>query len=222
MSADPFFAFAQARRADLRRIASATRREHTLDDVVNEAWLLALQLAGDDVPDYSDAVFQQMLLTHLFQKLVRYTETTVRYAARLDQTPADHAAGDATNPIAARLAGREDDDPLVAWVRAEEARADAELALERASPAGVWLLLLERFDHRMPEVSRFLRISVSHAYRCRGKARAATLRQRSVAFEVAAGTLRPWRRRWAERVPRQLAFDFGGDVPLFENVCSPR
>lgn len=218
MADDPFLAFVQDRRADLRRIAAATRREQSLDDVVNEAWLLARTLAGAAPPDYADPAFQKTLLAHLFQKLVRYTETTVRYAARLDQALPGHEADDASATLAARLAGREDDDPLVARVRAEEQQANTLAPLEWASPAGVWLLLLQRFDHRMDELSRFLRISVSHAYRCRGKARLTTLRQHSVALEAQAGELRPWRLRHAERAPRQLVLEFGGEAPLFSQA----
>ena len=44
MATDAFQLFLQARRGDLRRIASRTRGELSVDDLVSEAWLLAIDI----------------------------------------------------------------------------------------------------------------------------------------------------------------------------------
>ena len=77
---DGFAKFIGERNADLRRIARSTRGEHSIEDVTNEAWILAVELASRNATraDFRDAAFQSLLLSHLYQRLVRYTELTVR------------------------------------------------------------------------------------------------------------------------------------------------
>lgn len=49
-----FEAFVEARRVDLRRIASATRGEMELGDIINDVWLIAMEIGeGMDEPSTS-------------------------------------------------------------------------------------------------------------------------------------------------------------------------
>ena len=81
----PFTRFVDDCSDSLRRIARATRGEHEFDEVVNHAWLLATDLAARGMTtDFLDTGFRTLLLGHLYQALVRYTDVHVRYANRLD------------------------------------------------------------------------------------------------------------------------------------------
>lgn len=84
-----FERFVTERREDLQRIARHTHREHELSDVRDEAWLLAhrLRVTEGIAIDFLNRQHQDLILSHLYQHLVRYTEQQVRYAIRLDHAP---------------------------------------------------------------------------------------------------------------------------------------
>ena len=80
---DPAFEqFVAQRKSDLQRISRHTQGEHQLADVMNEAWLVAhgLQSRNSVVVDFLSRSFQDLLISHLYQRLVRYTEQNVRRA----------------------------------------------------------------------------------------------------------------------------------------------
>jgi hypothetical protein len=211
---DAYQEFLRARKKDLQRIAHCTQGEHQYEDVAQEAWTLAVDLAGErNIPlDFRDDGFQGLLLSHLFQHLVRYTETTVRYAKRLDHSPAKDASEGTQHPLLHKLAGREEDDPLAQWLAAEEdAKQDAKRhSTMPFSLAAAYVLLLRRFDDRMHSLARHLLISLSYAYRSCAKARRLAVYQHALAFTTPETTsaLKPWRKQRALRIPRQLAFNF--------------
>lgn len=98
-----FSYFVTTRKKDLQRIASGTRGEYQLSDVINEAWLLASTMtpkAGATL-DLGNPEHQKLLLSYLYQALVRYTDTRVRYAVRLDHSP--YGDEDDMHPIARSL-----------------------------------------------------------------------------------------------------------------------
>ncbi len=67
-SQDPAFErFVTQRKKDLRRIARHTRGEHQFQDVINEAWLVACDLAArrGAVSEFLNPTFQELLLSHL-------------------------------------------------------------------------------------------------------------------------------------------------------------
>ena len=66
---DAFARFQRDRGKDLRRIASATRGEHSLDDVRQEAWLIADQVAHRTgrAKDFDDPDFQSLLIACLYR-----------------------------------------------------------------------------------------------------------------------------------------------------------
>lgn len=197
----------------LKRIARATRGESTVDDVVQEAWLMAHRLHGERLAtvDFDEAQSQRVL-AHLFQALVRYTDTRVRHAVRLDHAP--NGDDDAVHPLARILSGDPGDDPLAGLAAAEDAAAAARV--EPATQAAAWLVMVQHFGNRMQSVADFLKISTSYAYRCCARARGIATRQRGIVLDAQMAALRPWRRWRAERRPRQLCFDFGVGPSLFD------
>lgn len=122
---DAFDAFVRDCRVDLMRIARHTSGEHEYGDVCSEAWEMADILAARQgkKPDFSDPAFRKTLVSHLYQKLVRYQERTVRYAVRLDHAPPGSDEPDAPHPLLNSLASG--DEPLAALLAAEEASRTA-------------------------------------------------------------------------------------------------
>lgn len=213
---DAFTRFLAQRKGALSWIANATRQEHRYEDVCQQAWLEAHELAQEHSlpPDFANPVFQQAVFKRLCRKLID-GDRRFRHATRLDHG----FDGDDMHPLARLLASDEGRDPLAELLDAEtpqpepldEARLPLSLAL-------AWVLLLRRHDQRMPAVAACLLISVSHAYRCCAKAKQQATHQQPIPLlrgsDLYARQLGPWRRRRSERVPRQLVFDFDEGLAL--------
>lgn len=111
-----FDAFVEARRGDLRRIAYATQGEMEADDLIQEAWVVAIEIGdGMEEPfDFSNLEHQEHLIAKMYVRFVKYADKTVRYAMKLDRgwdQPEEESAGGALSKV---LSGPESDDPLVA------------------------------------------------------------------------------------------------------------
>ena len=211
---DAFARFQRDRGKDLRRIASATRGEHSLDDVWQEAWLIADQVAHRTgrAKDFDDPDFQSLLIAFLYQALVRYTELNVRLAVPLDHAPAGNDDDGQSHPLFGKLTGDQGRDPLSYLLAVEtgdkdEAPSDAALL---GTNAGAWVVLLRQCDNRMRTVSGRLLISLPHAYHCMARARERATFQAAIPLRSRerAPRLGAWRRARYERIPQQLAFDF--------------
>jgi len=189
-SADPFTQFLQQQASALRRIARAARGEHSAADVAQEACRLA-ERHGRPI-DFAEPAFQDLLLRHLYQALVRHTELNVRHTVRLD-----HAIGtdsDETTPDwrMKQLVDDRQDDPLSHWL-AHEKRAGQP---DPDTPhAWAWTVLLRECGQHMPSVAMRLLIPVSRAYRCCARARQLANGQHPLALPpiVDARQLGPWR-----------------------------
>lgn len=214
-----FDQFVRERSGDLRYISSATRREHSHSDVINEAWVLAQELGaskGMEV-DFLDPLFQDLLIRHLYQRLVRYTEVKIRHGVRLDQAvPGDDE--DASHPLLRTLASDEGSHPLMVLEREQhEAARTLSPALEH-SQAVAYLVLLRHFGNSMRSVANYLLISKSYAYQRCARARLHVISQQQAPLAgpgVSGHALpRPWRRSRLIRVPDQLAFPFDAELPL--------
>jgi hypothetical protein len=117
-------------------------------------------------PDFDDDGFQDRLLRHLYQQLVKWTETTVRHAVRLDK-PIDGEEIQADDHPALR--SRTDDDrapqdPLAILMVQEEAAKPTRTLTQHESRAAAYYHLLERCDSSMRIAAEVLRISVSYCY----------------------------------------------------------
>lgn len=219
---DAFDQFVVHHKNALERIARATRSEHQYNDVVQEAWIMAREMtAAGGVADFLDPAFPKMLLSHLYQKLVRYTELNVRHATRLDHSGNSDAGEGATHPLNDKLVGDHGRDPL-SYLQAAEDAPDPSLHQQHLhSLAGAYLTLLNRLGNRMHAVAGHLLISLSYTYRCYARARWFAARQIPLTLTVADAdfVLGPWRRTRATRTPVQLVFDFEDELPF--NVPQP-
>ena len=211
---DAFARFQCDRGKDLRRIASATRGEHSLDDVRQEAWLIADQVAHRTgrAKDFDDPDFQSLLIAFLYQALVRYTELNVRLAVRLDHAPTGNDDDGQSHPLFGKLTSDQGRDPLSYLLAVEtgdkdEAPSDAALL---GTNAGAWVVLLRQCDNRMHTASMRLLISLSHAYHCVARTRQRATYQTALALRPRESEPRlgAWRKARYDRVPKQLSFDF--------------
>lgn len=224
---DDFHRFVSECKEDLRRIASATRGEQQYGDVVNEAWVMAASLSSClqiDI-DYLDPTFRKLLLSYLFQHLVRYTELNIRRSVRLDHGTSTKPS--LPHPLMNLLESDENQNPLTSLLLAEATPAPASRHEGEYSLAAAYVLLLRRFNNQMWSVAKHLRISISHTYRCCRNATQLAINQRSLALAPSATTpaLKPWRRHRRLNSPVQLTFDFEKEALPFpieaEETCHP-
>jgi hypothetical protein len=217
-----FQRFLKEERSKLVLIARHTRGECSVEDVNNEAWVMIHELqARGRLVDLGAPDGRILLLKYLYQKLVRYTDRQVRFAERFEQA-AVHGENADRNPLLNTLASDPSLEPLTALLAAEElAREPRNEPPAHESPASALVMLLRVFDNKMPRLSDYLLISVSHCYRCCAKARRLAVHQRPLRAPIQASdekhALRPWRKfRIPGREPRrriryeyqkELAFD---------------
>lgn len=217
-----FKQFTTEREKDLLRISRHTQQEHSLQDVEDEAWLLSMELRETKgiAIDFSNREYQNLLLSYLYQHLVRYTERNVRYAVRLDHAPRnDNQQEDAPHPLTYMLASDDNQDPLTALIEREAALPwDMELDCHQ-SLAGAYVRLLRHFNNKMPDVANHLLISISYSYKRCAHARMLAAHQQSIPLMSAVidGEFLPraWRRFKLQRIPSQLEFDFSEEPFLW-------
>lgn len=216
MNHSAFERFVADRRRDLQRISRSTRSEHSLADVVNEAWIEAMNLEGKGhCIEFLSPPFQQLLISHLYQRLVRYTDLKVRHGMRLDHAaPGDD--GEASHWLLRTLVSDGGEHPLTLLERLEES-SSAE-PCPGSSQAGAYAVLLDRFHNSMRAVSNYLLISRSYAYRRCAHAKMIVECQRGI---LSSGTTashadfpRPWRKSRYLRIPLQLSLPLDDELPF--------
>lgn len=150
-----FFAASKKR---FMQIVYKTAGELELGDVQNTAYELAMEIRdkrgafdfdADDDRDY--------LMARLWNQLVTYADTKLRYAASLDEEPDEDRPTQAT-VIARSLSAPETADPAVLLERAEEEEESEERLLAHYSELVAYLMLFRRFDTRKG-LAAFLRIA---------------------------------------------------------------
>jgi hypothetical protein len=212
-----FDVFCNQRKKDLQRISRHTCGEYEFSDVKTEAWLMAEDMRNTKglAIDWIDQKAQNLLLSYLYQHLVRYTELNLRYAVRLDHWANDDG-GDAPHPLLNKLAADRTADPLIALSAKEESlKAQASEPDCHYSLASAYIYLLRRFDNKMTAVADHLLISLSYCYAHYAKVRMFADRQHPMPIHQATihddFLPRAWRHFRLRRAPRQLAFDFETD-----------
>lgn len=202
IAVDLFNAFVSSHRRALQRIGRATRGECQFEDIVNEAWLMIEQMGGER--ELADPAFGDRVLAHLYQRLVRYTDRTVRFATRLDHNPGNDDDS-IPHPIMAMLASDQGRHPLTELLAIEEGARQLSQEQRESSQMSAWLVLLRQHDFQMRSLAAHLLISVSYAYRRRAHARKLVICQNALPFAPPdASGLGPWRRYRFNRVPQQL------------------
>ena len=202
--------FVRERQSDLKRIARHTRGEYQFDDVKSEAWVMAQEMYATKniLIKFSDPEYQEFLLAYVYQALVRYTETQVRHAIRLDHGSTDD--DEDVHPLMRTLISNDGSDPL-GELLAREAAQDAETIDAGSSLAAAYADLLRQFDNKLQAVADFLLISVSEFRRHYARVKLLVQHQRSIPLAHRDGSrfrLRPWRRFRLRREPVQLELPF--------------
>lgn len=177
-----------------------------------EIWLIADGLSQQrKTPiDFRNPEDQDLLIAHTYQKLVRYCETNVRYARRLD---AYDAEGNSLN-YTDRLSYGETEDPANKLITLTDTPS---ITIDRHSLGSSWISVLDLCNNKMTAVAYFLKISLGHSYRCFNQALHITQQQYSLPLYQAdkvSLSPRPWRRYRLYRKPEQLAFVFDEELPL--------
>ena len=194
-----FDSFLERHKKDLARIARASRGDSKPDDVLNEAWLLAHDMGEKRgrALDLDDAEDASLLLRYLYNHCVKFTETVVRHAHRLDHA----AAGDEEREhhwLMDRLTADGGSHPLSVLEDMESQASERDDLDPYHSPAAGWIRLIQRFNQRMTAVAEFLLISPSWCYSCWRVAHHMARTQWPLPAGIDAfdrdASIRPWRK----------------------------
>lgn len=169
---------------------------------------------------FEDPAYQQTLISYLYQQLVRYTETQVRYAVRLDHWQHGDDPEHDSHPLLNKLSADTGNDPLVALLTKEsEGQASQSEPLPYESRAAAYLHLMRRFDNSMREVAKYLLISLPYCYYRYNEAVSLAHRQKPLPNEgmQVPGEFLPrgWRPFRFVRPWRQMELDFGEAANLW-------
>lgn len=155
--------FLASRCADLRKIASRTCGDHTFDDVCGEVWLVANDIARKRglAIDFLNADDQELILSWLHCRLVRFAEKSVRFAVKLDRDWDTEDAESAMNALARLLTAPEQFDPLVKMQAEEDRFSPLALIQHSYSQASAYVILLHRFDWDLEALAEHLRLAAA-------------------------------------------------------------
>jgi AraC-like DNA-binding protein len=152
------------------------------------------------------------------KKLVRYTETTVRHAIKLDHWAFGDDPEHDTHPLLNKLSAEASLGPLECLLAQEENVEQADPGPHR-SRASAYLRLLRHYENRMRELARHLLISLSYCYRRFNEALAMARHQlvlpQALPFADDAFMPQPWRPFKIQRKWVQTEFDLVYQVELW-------
>lgn len=195
-----FEGFVSSRKGDLRRIASATQGEMEVDDLIQEAWVVAIEIGeGMDEPfDFSNVEHQEHLLAKMYVRFVKYADKTVRFAMKLDRgwdEPEEESVGAA---LANSLASPETDNPLTRAVLEDQATEFMEVVRASYSQAAAYVILLGRVEWDLGELADLLWVGRQTVRRRLGRVVEVLEAQPSCFDGVAAipEDFEPWKKRW--------------------------
>lgn len=207
--------FLELRKKDLKRIAQHSRGVYQLGDVKGEILITAYDVAertGISV-DFEDPIQAERLISWTYQRLIRYCDNVLRYAESLDSEFDEELP----SRIEKLTHGRQE-DPSEIFEEAAESAEDFDPLCFQHSLGSVWIALVEQCSNRMTNIAFFLKLSLSHTYRCYNRVIQNAAVQNHFAFTFSDSSRplpRPWRRTRFSRTPVQLVLDFGQAL-LFE------
>ncbi len=140
-----FETFQQDRKKDIDSIARATRGEMDPDELLSEAFLLALDIEGKthQILDLTNSAHQELLLRWLNAKFVRFADKKMRTAARLDDGWDDESEElSAGARLASVLTAPETENPLTRQVMHEDQHDQLAAVQASYSEASAYTLLL--------------------------------------------------------------------------------
>lgn len=152
-----FQSFIAKVKASLRRIAAATRGEKTIEDLENDAYVIAAEIGQkrNRPIDFSNSEDGDLVIRALGARNGKWGDWKLRKAVRIDQEPDD----DAAFGWADRLAATPSSDPLISLLAREVAvETDMKLAASY-SQATAYVMIFVRFKNNREEVCAYLVIS---------------------------------------------------------------
>lgn len=160
---DAFLGFVEKWKPSFLRIAKATRNDVTVEDLQQDAFVLADEIGnrrGKPI-DFLEPADQELVIRAVNLKNVKRGDWHLRKSVRVD-----HAEeGDAATSILERLAAHASSDPFIALLLRESA-LDAEVMLANSySQAAAYVMVFARFNYDKHEVCAYLFISDSVLYR---------------------------------------------------------
>lgn len=194
-----FHHFVQLRKSDLKRIAGGTNGELDYDDLVQEAWLVALEIGTKRGAPFRflDPNDQDTLLAWLHSRLVKYANKVVRFAVKLgngDNEDRESLGAMLTRVLSAPI----ESDPQMQLLIAE-GRNELLNKIQRSySQAAAYALLLVRLDWDLGGLADLLWIQ-TNTVKDRIKRISLVARVQSSLFdgiEEIDPAFTPWRKRW--------------------------
>lgn len=142
----PFEIFIRDCISRLRRIAASSNGDASVDDLKNEAWVMAHDWPERETPfDLTTPDDQESLLSELYRKFVGRMRTRIGLALRLDKDW-EKSDEDAGPRLADKLVAHETADPIRELEQREEV-SPLELACRRSySQATAYAVCLHRWD----------------------------------------------------------------------------
>lgn len=124
MTTDRFHTFLETRRGDLRKIATRTRGEMSIDDLASESWLIAIEIGQRRgwTFDFGDEDDQDTLFAWMHNRFVKYAEKAIRHAIKLDRDWDNQDGEHAGATLARLLTAPLQSDPQAAQQAHEEQR----------------------------------------------------------------------------------------------------
>ncbi|MBT2748644.1 MULTISPECIES: hypothetical protein [unclassified Lysobacter] len=194
-----FHHFVQLRKSDLKRIARGTNGELDYDDLVQEAWLVALEISTKRAQPFRflNPDDQDTLLAWLHSRLVKYANKVVRFAVKLgngDDEDRETLGAMLTRMLSAPI----ESDPQMRLLAAE-GRNELLAKIQRSySQAAAYALLLVRLDWDFEGLAALLWIQTA-TVKDRIKRIGLIARVQSSLFdgiEEIEPAFIPWRKRW--------------------------
>lgn len=159
-----FQSFLTTMKAKFNRISKATKNEKEVEDLHNDAYVLALDIGdrrGRPV-DLSDPEDQDLVMRELYLENVKRADFRMRYAVRIDEEPEGEGPGISW---VERLPAAASSDPLISLL-AQESAVDVEAKLaERYSQATAYAITFGNFKNDRQKVCAHLVISDWALYR---------------------------------------------------------
>lgn len=153
-----FQTFLEKMKANFRRISRATRNDVPIEDLENDAFVLALDIGerrGSPI-DFSNPEDQELVMRALYVEKVKRGDWNLRRSVRIDhELEGDEEGG----PLVDRLPARESSDPLVLLLALESfVDTDAMLAASY-SQATAYAITFRNFNNDREKVCMHLVIS---------------------------------------------------------------
>ncbi|WP_321808062.1 hypothetical protein [Burkholderia sp. BCC1993] len=145
----------------LRYLAELTSREQSVDDLKNEAWILAEEIKAERgrYIEPEDEELQETIVARLLKRFGKFVNRQFRHSVRIDQEERNADGEFMTNSVFARLSGPAQHEPEVAAQRAEEATEARAAIAARFSEAVAYFHMFDHFDGSSEALAGYLAIA---------------------------------------------------------------